>query len=171
MSADGVLGFVEFVLGEKRIKQIEHFVFPNNSEIRLSDPALRLGFRTYSVSSANTFFYVIRWTRGPDRTGRYHCARCSEFYPSWNNIAADYTHNLSVAVSSADCDSANFNSYVNNVNQLPFDHHMLAALVSPRPLHIMENPDFEWLGKLSTYGCMDCYLISVVYFSACGRRS
>ncbi|KAK3325087.1 hypothetical protein B0H66DRAFT_615537 [Apodospora peruviana] len=50
--------------------------------------------------------------------------------------------------------SPNFNSYVNNVNQLPFDHHMLAALVSPRPLYIMENPDFEWLGKISTYGCM-----------------
>lgn len=50
--------------------------------------------------------------------------------------------------------SPNFNSYVNNVNQLPFDHHMLAALVSPRPIYIMENPDYEWLGKLSTYGCM-----------------
>ncbi|OIW32314.1 hypothetical protein CONLIGDRAFT_698977 [Coniochaeta ligniaria NRRL 30616] len=50
--------------------------------------------------------------------------------------------------------SPNFNSYVNNVNQLPFDHHMLAALVSPRPIYIMENPDYEWLGLLSTYGCM-----------------
>ncbi|KAJ9143164.1 4-O-methyl-glucuronoyl methylesterase [Coniochaeta hoffmannii] len=50
--------------------------------------------------------------------------------------------------------SPNFNSYVNNINQLPFDHHMLAALVSPRPIYIMENPDYEWLGKLSTYGCM-----------------
>ncbi|KAB5540585.1 hypothetical protein GE09DRAFT_969860 [Coniochaeta sp. 2T2.1] len=50
--------------------------------------------------------------------------------------------------------SPNFNSFVNNINQLPFDHHMLAALVSPRPLYIMENPDYEWLGKLSTYGCM-----------------
>jgi hypothetical protein len=48
--------------------------------------------------------------------------------------------------------SPNFNSYVNNINQLPFDHHMLAALVSPRPIYIMENPDYEWLGKLSTYG-------------------
>lgn len=48
--------------------------------------------------------------------------------------------------------SSAFNNYVNNVNQLPFDHHMLAALVSPRPIYIMENPDYEWLGKISTYG-------------------
>ncbi|KAK3373185.1 hypothetical protein B0T24DRAFT_622319 [Lasiosphaeria ovina] len=31
---------------------------------------------------------------------------------------------------------------------------MLAGLVAPRPLYVMENPDFEWLGKVSTYGCM-----------------
>lgn len=50
--------------------------------------------------------------------------------------------------------SPNFNSYVNNVNQLPFDHHMLAGLIAPRPIYIMENVDMEWLGKISTYGCM-----------------
>jgi len=50
--------------------------------------------------------------------------------------------------------SRNFNSYVNNVNSLPFDHHMLAGLIAPRPVYIMENPDFEWLGTMSTYGCM-----------------
>ena len=47
-----------------------------------------------------------------------------------------------------------FNSQVNNVNSLPFDHHMLAGLIAPRALYVMENPDFEWLGKVSTYGCM-----------------
>ncbi|KAJ2902522.1 4-O-methyl-glucuronoyl methylesterase [Zalerion maritima] len=47
-----------------------------------------------------------------------------------------------------------FNNYVNNVNQLSFDHHLLAGLVAPRPMYIMENPDFEWLGTMSTYGCM-----------------
>jgi hypothetical protein len=31
---------------------------------------------------------------------------------------------------------------------------MLADLVAPRGLYIMENPDFGWLGKVSTYGCM-----------------
>ncbi|KAK4657615.1 carbohydrate-binding module 1 [Podospora pseudocomata] len=50
--------------------------------------------------------------------------------------------------------SPNFNSYVNNVNQLPFDHHLLAGLIAPRALYVMENVDMEWLGKISTYGCM-----------------
>ncbi|KAF4889581.1 4-O-methyl-glucuronoyl methylesterase [Colletotrichum fructicola] len=50
--------------------------------------------------------------------------------------------------------SPNFNQYTSNVNQLPFDHHMLAGLIAPRPVYIMENPDYEWLGTMSTYGCM-----------------
>lgn len=50
--------------------------------------------------------------------------------------------------------STNFNSQVNNVNALPFDHHMLAGLIAPRALYVMENTDMEWLGKVSTYGCM-----------------
>ncbi|KAL2134725.1 hypothetical protein VTI74DRAFT_11045 [Chaetomium olivicolor] len=50
--------------------------------------------------------------------------------------------------------SPNFNQYINNVNSLPFDHHLLAGLIAPRPIHIMENVDMEWLGKVSTYGCM-----------------
>lgn len=50
--------------------------------------------------------------------------------------------------------SPSFNNHVNSVNSLPFDHHMLAGLVAPRALYVMENPDFEWLGKISTYGCM-----------------
>ncbi|KAK4097580.1 carbohydrate esterase family 15 protein [Parathielavia hyrcaniae] len=47
-----------------------------------------------------------------------------------------------------------FNSHVNNVNSLPFDHHLLAGLIAPRALYVMENVDMEWLGKISTYGCM-----------------
>lgn len=50
--------------------------------------------------------------------------------------------------------SPNFNNHVNNVNSLPFDHHMLAGLIAPRALYVMENVDMEWLGKVSTYGCM-----------------
>ncbi|KAK3686162.1 hypothetical protein B0T22DRAFT_443254 [Podospora appendiculata] len=50
--------------------------------------------------------------------------------------------------------STSFNAYVNNINALPFDHHMLAALVSPRPLYVIENTSMEWLGKVSTYACM-----------------
>ncbi|KAK4148537.1 hypothetical protein C8A00DRAFT_19646 [Chaetomidium leptoderma] len=50
--------------------------------------------------------------------------------------------------------SPSFNSHVNDVNSLPFDHHLLAGLIAPRPLYVMENVDMEWLGKVSTYGCM-----------------
>jgi hypothetical protein len=50
--------------------------------------------------------------------------------------------------------SPNFNNYVNNVNALPFDHHLLAGLIAPRPIYIMENIDMEWLGSASTFGCM-----------------
>lgn len=47
-----------------------------------------------------------------------------------------------------------FNTHANSVNNLPFDHHMLAGLVAPRPIYIMENSDMEWLGWTATYGCM-----------------
>lgn len=47
-----------------------------------------------------------------------------------------------------------FNSHVNNVNSLPFDHHMVAGLVAPRAMYVMENADMEWLGWTATYGCM-----------------
>ncbi|KAK4447370.1 hypothetical protein QBC34DRAFT_355243 [Podospora aff. communis PSN243] len=50
--------------------------------------------------------------------------------------------------------SRDFNAHVNNVDGLPFDHHMLAGMVAPRGLYVIENTDMEWLGKLSTYGCM-----------------
>ena len=47
-----------------------------------------------------------------------------------------------------------FNTHANNVNALPFDHHMVAGLIAPRPLYVMENSDMEWLGWTATYGCM-----------------
>ncbi|KAF4616683.1 hypothetical protein D9613_008812 [Agrocybe pediades] len=49
--------------------------------------------------------------------------------------------------------SPNFNQYVNNINQLPYDHHMLAALVAPRGLLIIENDGIDWLGPESVWGC------------------
>src|SRR5690606_1305087 len=49
--------------------------------------------------------------------------------------------------------SKEFEKHVNQVNRLPFDHHMLAGLVAPRGLYIAENTDMEWLGNLSSYGC------------------
>ena len=35
--------------------------------------------------------------------------------------------------------STAFNPYVNNVSELPFDHHLLAALIAPRGLFVIDN--------------------------------
>lgn len=50
--------------------------------------------------------------------------------------------------------SPDFNQFVNQVNNLPFDHHLLAALVAPRPLLIIDNTGIDWLGPESVWGCM-----------------
>ncbi|KAI0743357.1 hypothetical protein C8Q80DRAFT_1180503 [Daedaleopsis nitida] len=50
--------------------------------------------------------------------------------------------------------STNFNNYVNTLNVLPYDHHLLAALVAPRAMISFENTDFVWLSPLSSFGCM-----------------
>ncbi|KAL1643648.1 carbohydrate-binding module 1 [Diplodia intermedia] len=46
-----------------------------------------------------------------------------------------------------------FEQYSSRVPYLPEDHHMLAALVAPRGLLVIEN-DIDWLGPVSTTGCM-----------------
>lgn len=50
--------------------------------------------------------------------------------------------------------SPEFNQFSNQVNNLPFDHHLLAALVAPRPLLIIDNTSIDWLGPESVWGCM-----------------
>lgn len=50
--------------------------------------------------------------------------------------------------------STNFNNYVNQLSVLPYDHHLLAALVAPRAMISFENTDFVWLSPLSSFGCM-----------------
>lgn len=50
--------------------------------------------------------------------------------------------------------SSNFNNYVNSINTLPYDHHLLAAMIAPRAMISYENTDFEWLSPLSSFGCM-----------------
>ncbi|KAF3935470.1 hypothetical protein ABW20_dc0109827 [Dactylellina cionopaga] len=50
--------------------------------------------------------------------------------------------------------STAMNANANSVNKFPFDHHSLAGLVAPRGLFVIENTSMEWLGNLSTYGCM-----------------
>ncbi|KAL7949260.1 4-O-methyl-glucuronoyl methylesterase [Trichoderma barbatum] len=49
--------------------------------------------------------------------------------------------------------STSFNSYVNQVPTLPFDHHSLAALIAPRGLFVIDN-NIDWLGPQSCFGCM-----------------
>jgi hypothetical protein len=50
--------------------------------------------------------------------------------------------------------STNFANFVFNISTLPYDHHMLAAMVAPRPMISYENTDFEWLSPMSAFGCM-----------------
>ncbi|KZS97071.1 hypothetical protein SISNIDRAFT_477393 [Sistotremastrum niveocremeum HHB9708] len=47
-----------------------------------------------------------------------------------------------------------FNPFVNVIPTLPFDHHLLAGLVAPRGLFVIENTEYDWLGSQSTNGCM-----------------
>lgn len=54
--------------------------------------------------------------------------------------------------------SPNFNTYSTSVTSMPEDHHLLAALVAPRGLFVIEN-DIEWLGPNSTTGCMEAGLL------------
>lgn len=49
--------------------------------------------------------------------------------------------------------SPNFDQYVNNVGVLPFDHHLLASLVAPRGLLVIDNTGIDWLGPQSVWGC------------------
>ncbi|OJI98166.1 hypothetical protein ASPVEDRAFT_79827 [Aspergillus versicolor CBS 583.65] len=50
--------------------------------------------------------------------------------------------------------STSFEAYVDDVNSLPFDHHMLAGLIAPRALLSLDNVGYEWLGPWSSLGCM-----------------
>jgi hypothetical protein len=50
--------------------------------------------------------------------------------------------------------STAFNTYANNIDRLPFDHHMLAGLIAPRGLLSIDNAGYQWLGPWSSLGCM-----------------
>jgi hypothetical protein len=41
--------------------------------------------------------------------------------------------------------------FSNSVSKLPHDHHELMAMVAPRALLVLGNPDFEWLAEESGY--------------------
>jgi hypothetical protein len=44
-----------------------------------------------------------------------------------------------------------FKQFNNTATKLPFDHHMLEAMVAPRALLVVENTSQVWLGNLSAY--------------------
>ncbi|KAK0466679.1 Glucuronoyl esterase catalytic domain from Hypocrea Jecorina [Armillaria novae-zelandiae] len=47
-----------------------------------------------------------------------------------------------------------FNAFAQSgVGPLPFDHHMLSALVAPRALLVIDNTGIDWLGPESVWGC------------------
>ncbi|KAK3312282.1 Glucuronoyl esterase catalytic domain from Hypocrea Jecorina [Apodospora peruviana] len=46
-----------------------------------------------------------------------------------------------------------FSKYVNALDKLPHDHHMLAAMIAPRPFLVIENSGIDYLGPISSYGC------------------
>ncbi|KIJ56173.1 carbohydrate esterase family 15 protein [Sphaerobolus stellatus SS14] len=50
--------------------------------------------------------------------------------------------------------SLSFDQFVNDTTLLPFDHHMLAGLVAPRALLMIDNTGIDWLGPESVWGCM-----------------
>ena len=50
--------------------------------------------------------------------------------------------------------STRFNQYANRVPILPYDHHMLAGLISPRALISIDNVGYQWLGPWASWGCM-----------------
>ncbi|TEB27846.1 hypothetical protein FA13DRAFT_1690958 [Coprinellus micaceus] len=47
-----------------------------------------------------------------------------------------------------------FDSYARRVTELPTDHHLLAALIAPRALLVVEHSTMDWLVPRSTWGCM-----------------
>ena len=48
---------------------------------------------------------------------------------------------------------SSFKSYDGRENTLPFDQHMLVAMVAPRALLILDNAGQEWLGEVPSNYC------------------
>ncbi|KAF6753051.1 Glucuronoyl esterase catalytic domain from Hypocrea Jecorina [Ephemerocybe angulata] len=47
-----------------------------------------------------------------------------------------------------------FEQYMNRTRDLPHDHYLLAAMVAPRGLLILEHSAIDWLGPESTFGAL-----------------
>lgn len=46
-----------------------------------------------------------------------------------------------------------FDEYTGQVGVLPFDQHLLTALIAPRALFVEDNAGIDWLGPESVWGC------------------
>ncbi|THV02083.1 hypothetical protein K435DRAFT_368841 [Dendrothele bispora CBS 962.96] len=79
------------------------------------------------------------------------CWRLSKFEESSGSVVQTATEIVGENV----WFSPQFPNYVNNLNQLPYDHHLLLAMVAPRALVSYENTDFVWLSPLSSWGCVN----------------
>jgi len=50
--------------------------------------------------------------------------------------------------------STAFNPFAqSSTNKLPFDHHLLAGLIAPRGLFVIDNVGIDWLGPWASWGC------------------
>jgi hypothetical protein len=69
-------------------------------------------------------------------------------------VSSGTTVETLAAITSENCwFRSSFNQFATTAVRLPFDHHMVAGLVAPRGLLMIENTDQVWLGNLSCYTC------------------
>ncbi|OWV15848.1 hypothetical protein B7992_03490 [Fibrobacter sp. UWH1] len=64
-----------------------------------------------------------------------------------------FVQGLNSAGSEGNWMKTTFKNYDGRENTLPFDQHMLVAMVAPRPLLIIDNAGQEWLGEVPSNYC------------------
>lgn len=64
-----------------------------------------------------------------------------------------FVQGLNSAGSEGNWMRTSFKNYDGKENTLPFDQHMLVAMVAPRPLLIIDNAGQEWLGEVPSNYC------------------
>lgn len=64
-----------------------------------------------------------------------------------------FVQGLNSAGSEGNWMKTTFKNYDGKENTLPFDQHMLVAMVAPRPLLIIDNAGQEWLGEVPSNYC------------------
>ncbi len=64
-----------------------------------------------------------------------------------------FVQGLNSAANEGNWMKTTFKNYDGKENTLPFDQHMLVAMVAPRPLLIIDNAGQEWLGEVPSNYC------------------